>query len=111
VTPNEEVRKRSNNQCEAFVWVESVERWARCGGRPVEVHHMLTRARGGAVLDAIGETYHLAALCPRCHSASDGAAAYDGRLLIDGYVTSTPQGPVYTGSDEFLSHKYSGEPG
>lgn len=111
MTNIDDVRKRSGGNCEAMVWIESAEVWARCGRRPVEVHHMLTRARGGAVLDAIGETYHLAALCPRCHSASDGAAAYDGGLLIDGYVTSTPLGPVYTGTDTYLSHKYSGEPG
>jgi hypothetical protein len=72
---------------------------------------MLTRARGGAILDAIGETNHLIALCPRCHAKADGAEAYENGLLIDGYVNTGTFGPVYKGSDKFLSHKYSGEPG
>jgi hypothetical protein len=105
----EEARKRSGGRCEAFIQVGQT--WTRCWKGPVEIHHALTKARGGRVLDAIGETYHLIALCPRCHRASDGGDAYVRGLLIDGYVTTTPQGPVYQGSDAFLKHKYSGEPG
>lgn len=68
---------------------------------------MLTRGRGGAILDAAGEIYHLVALCPRCHAASDGGDAYIGSLLIDGYVTSDNEGkPVYHGSDKYLRRKY-----
>jgi hypothetical protein len=102
----EEVRKRSNNQCEAMVWVESAEVWSRCGMRGVEVHHALTRGRGGTILDSIGETYHLIALCNRCHEKADGGAAYEGGVLIDGYVSRDGDWIVYDGSDTYLSEKY-----
>jgi hypothetical protein len=74
---------------------------------PIEVHHMLTRGRGGGVLDSFNETYHLIALCPDCHRRSDGGEAYAGGLLIDGYVTTGSNGkPVYKGTDPYLSEKY-----
>lgn len=67
---------------------------------------MLTRARGGKLLDREGETYHHIALCRRHHSAADGRAAYEGGLLIDGYATTENGRVVYYGSDEYLREKY-----
>lgn len=95
--------------CEAMVAVAFT--WTRCGKTPVERHHRLTRARGGAILDAAGETYHLIDLCPAHHRWSDGARAYETGLLIDGYVTSSPDGePIYDGSDPYLLAKYGRGP-
>lgn len=95
-----------NEGCEAMVEVNGV--WTRCGRRPTESHHLLTRARGGRILDAVGETYHLINLCPRCHRAADGAEAYERGLLINGYVTWSPDKthPIYVGTNEYLSAKY-----
>lgn len=98
---------RSDGQCESMVMVNGV--WTRCWRRPVEIHHLITRARGGQILDEANETYHLIALCPDCHRSSDGGLAYAGNLLIDGYVTTGPDGkPRYHGSDPYLSKKYGG---
>ncbi len=81
--------------------------WTRCGKRGVESHHRLTRARGGTILDKAGETYHLIDLCPKHHRMADGEMAYRNGLLIDGYVTTGPDGtPVYSGSDPYLKAKY-----
>lgn len=80
--------------------------WTRCGKRDVEVHHALTRARGGAILDSIGESYHLMVLCQEHHRGADGGEAYDGALLIDGYVVTEDGVPVYYGSDTYLKEKY-----
>lgn len=109
--PADIVRQRSGGRCEAYVQVHNIfqETWARCWKGPVEVHHLLTRARGGAILDEAGETLHLIALCPRCHRAADGKEAYERGLLIDGYVTTENGRIVYQGSDKFLSHKYPKE--
>jgi hypothetical protein len=91
--------------CEAMIPVRPGI-YGRCWGRPVETHHMLTRARGGAILDRIKETYHLIDLCPKCHRNADGADAYGGGLLIDGYVTMKEGKPYYQGSDPYLRQKY-----
>ena len=103
----DEVAFRAGNCCEAFVqnYVGVIH---RCWRYPIEVHHMLTRARGGGILDAVGETYHLIALCNECHSASDGSAAYEEGVLIEGYVTwnADKTWPSYDGPDEYLSNKY-----
>lgn len=105
--PFDKVKIRSQGKCEAMVFIEKTGAWTRCWRQPVEVHHMLTRGRGGAVLDKAGEVYHLIALCPRCHAASDGGEAYDGELLIDGYVITDEFGqPKYSGSDKYLRRKY-----
>lgn len=72
----------------------------------MERHHRLTRARGGTILDEVGESYHLIDLCPQHHRMADGADAYESGLLIDGYVTSGLYGPVYTGSDPYLLERY-----
>lgn len=92
--------------CEAMLEVAGV--WTRCWRTPVEIHHMLTKARGGEALDRAEETYHLIALCPTCHRASDGGSAYEGGLLIEGSAIwdRTNNRPVYTGPDEYLTRKY-----
>lgn len=103
--------KRSGRRCEADVLIEIAENefvWTRCGRTPVEVHHALTRARGGALLDKVGEIYHLIALCHDCHRLADGGEAYEGGVLLDGYVSWDQQQdrPVYTGSDDYLTRTY-----
>lgn len=105
MSPRDVVLDRSGAQCEAMVEID-FQKWTRCGTRPVEVHHVLTRARGGAILDSVGETYHLMALCKYHHTLADGEHAYAGDLLIDGYVTTEGDQVVYTGTDEYLSKKY-----
>jgi hypothetical protein len=88
--------------CEAMVELYNHE-WARCWRQPTESHHMLTRARGGRILDEVGETYHKIACCRVCHDGTHGG----GGLEIDGYVTTDNQGrPVYHGTDEYLTNKY-----
>lgn len=105
MTPNERVRERSGGRCEGMITTKGAQ--TRCWKGPVEIHHMLTRARGGAILDSVNEIYHLIALCPRCHRAADGQEAYEGGILIDGYITRDEHDwPVYNGSDEYLSEKY-----
>jgi hypothetical protein len=80
--------------------------YSRCWTQPVEAHHLLTRARGGAILDSVGEIYHLIHLCRYHHNMSDGSDAYAGGLLIDGYMTTVKGKPVYNGSDRYLKEKY-----
>jgi hypothetical protein len=98
--------------CEAMVLIDYVSLGikrataTRCGRRPVEVHHRLTRARGGAVLDEMGETYHLIALCPRHHAMSDGAEAYLRGLLLDGMMVRDGADHYYLGTDEYLLARY-----
>jgi hypothetical protein len=111
------VLDRSGGMCEAEVQVPMGSAsqyetnkvlWTRCGKSPVEVHHALTRGRGGGSLDLVEETYHLIALCPACHRSADGMDAYLGDLLIEGSVTWDParRMPVYYGPDQFLTEKY-----
>ena len=98
--------ERSEGKCEAMVRIER-GMFSRCWATPIEIHHLLTRSRGGHILDQAEETYHLICLCPEHHHMSDGADAYEGSLLIDGYVTVGPNGrPVYQGSDIELKQKY-----
>lgn len=93
------------NHCEAMVRIRQV--WTRCGRNPTELHHRLTRARGGLILDDVGETYHLMHLCRQHHNvAHDQGSAFENGLLLDGYVISGPEGPIYSGSDEYLSERY-----
>lgn len=101
-----ELYVRSDYSCEAMVQVKPGI-WARCWQKPVEIHHLLTRARGGHILDRVGEIHHLICLCYQHHSMSDGQEAYDGDLLIDGYVKTGKNGrPVYQGTDIELTRKY-----
>jgi hypothetical protein len=82
-------------------------KWTRCGVRNgVEVHHALTRGRGGRILDEEGECYHLIVLCQAHHRGADGEDAYEGDLLIDGYMTRERGRAVYHGTDPYLSEKY-----
>lgn len=104
-TAREQVLARAERACEAFVEI-NFQVWTRCGKGPVEVHHALTRSRGGKILDEEGEIYHLIALCPEHHRMADGEAAYEGDLLIDGYMTREQGRAVYHGTDEYLSKAY-----
>jgi hypothetical protein len=80
--------------------------WTRCFKNPIEVHHRLTRARGGAVLDEYGETHHLIALCPDHHRMADGADAYLSGLLLDGQMIRDGGTHFYTGTDTYLRARY-----
>jgi len=91
--------------CEAMIQVYTGA-WTRCWRQPTEKHHALTRARGGRILDQIGETYHHIHLCNKHHAWSDGADAYEAGLLIDGYVMRDGDWVTYYGTDEYLSEKY-----
>ena len=96
------------NGCEAMVQVYTGA-WTRCWRQPTEKHHALTRARGGRVLDDIGETYHHIHLCHYHHRMADGGDAYSAALLIDGYAITEGDRVVYYGTDEYLSNKYPKE--
>jgi hypothetical protein len=79
--------------------------YTRCFRSPVEVHHMLTRARGGLILDAMGEIAHLIALCPQHHKVAHSAGGHEAGLMMNGYVTTAADGSVvYDGSDPRLGH-------
>lgn len=80
--------------------------WTRCGVNVYEVHHALTRARGGAVLDQAGEYYHLIVLCHKHHRMADGDPDKLAGLLIDGYAITENGKPVYYGTDPYLRSKY-----
>lgn len=95
------VYRRSGGRCEAVVVNSDYE--SRCFNQATEVHHLLTRSRGGKLLDDVYETYHLLHLCLWCHEKCDGKEAYEGGMLIGGYVTT---GPYYQGDDEYLRGKY-----
>lgn len=111
---NTELRRRvmawrAGGRCEAEIdhgWQKSL--WSRCTNQASDVHHMLTKARGGENLDKVWETYHLIALCRNCHDRCMGSEAYEGEMLIKGYVTwdRLARRPVYNGPDEYLSKKY-----
>ena len=79
--------------------------WTRCGRSPVEDHHLLTRARGGTVLDALGETYHHLACCPYHHRMVDDLG-FDSGLLIQGSAYRNGNVVSYVGPDRYLSQKY-----
>jgi hypothetical protein len=93
-------------QCEALVLVNG--KYYPCGLAPAELHHKLTRARGGLILDQHGETYHQMHLCREHHGyAHDHPDAIKGGLLIEGYVTTESDGtPQYVGPDKYLSERY-----
>ncbi len=91
-------------RCEAEI-VLGDDHVVTCGQIPAHIHHMLTRARGGLLLDKVGETYHHIRLCARCHTLAHDDPTTG--LLIDGYVSSGLEGqPEYIGSDEYLTEKY-----
>ena len=101
------------HRCEALVSTQTKgKRYYRvmfvpCGRENAELHHKLTRARGGLILDAVGESYHHIWLCREHHGvAHDQGGAFARGLLIDGYVTTEHGRPHYVGSDEYLSSTY-----
>jgi hypothetical protein len=100
--------KRSGNRCEAMVRMPLNQQrvvWARCYRSPVEVHHMLTRARGGRILDAKGETAHLLALCAKHHREAHSDGGDIVGLMMNGYITTAQDGSiVYEGTDPRLRH-------
>lgn len=100
--------KRSRGMCEMMIDYGTGLGAHRCANMASDIHHMLTKARGGAALDRVLETYHLLHLCRACHQASDGAEAYEGGFLIEGSAIwdSIFQRPVYTGSDPYLRRTY-----
>jgi hypothetical protein len=86
-------------------------RYQMCGQEPVEKHHMVTSSRGGLILDAAGETAHLAKLCATSPPHARALQVVTGytQWLPDATasVTSGEHGkPVYVGPDEYLSNKY-----
>jgi len=99
-------------RCEAMVMVASESRpsgmFVPCGLEDADLHHKITRARGGLLLDAVGETYHHLYLCrPHHNVAHDEGQAFERGLLIKGSVTTWVDGkPLYTGPDEYLTEKY-----
>ena len=97
----DKIKKRSGGWCE---WCN--ERGMRCNRRASDIHHMLTKARGGANLDDLGETYHLLHMCREHHMQSDGQEAYDRGLLIDGHVISKNDKTIYVGTDAYLTERY-----
>ncbi len=102
------------HRCEALVSQQSGGHpyykvvFVPCGAENAELHHKLTRARGGVLLDVAGETYHQIYLCREHHNmAHDEGNAFGRGLLIAGSVITHPDGrPVYTGPDEYLTEKY-----
>lgn len=111
---NESLRRsigtRSRGRCEAFIQLQTGYP-ARCSQPATDIHHLLTKARGGRALDRAGEIYHLIHLCRECHQAADGAEAYKYGLLIEGSaIWSNILGrPIYTGPDSYLSNTYKDE--
>lgn len=101
-----EVIRRSYGMCEAMVRLPRA--YARCGRSPVDVHHALKRSRGGHLLDVVGETYHLIALCRSCHMAAEAENDWEAGLILHGYVStdSTTGWPIYTGPDPYLTATY-----
>jgi hypothetical protein len=108
-TPRDLVIQRSGGRCEAMVrvWTGTKYLWTRCFREPVDVHHRLTRARGGHLLDELGEIYHLMALCRQHHSHdADGRYAHESGLLIDGQMFYAGGTYWYEGSDTYLKDNY-----
>jgi hypothetical protein len=108
-TPRQLVVNRSGSRCEAMVkvWTGTVYLWTRCYRNPIEVHHRLTRARGGGLLDDLGEIYHLMALCHRHHRVdADGRYAFESGLLLDGRMYYAGGVYWYEGSDPYLKDNY-----
>src|SRR5262245_20145173 len=93
------------HRCEALVMIH--DRYWPCGKEDAQLHHKLTRARGGLILDRAGETYHQMWLCVEHHAVAHDAPAFDNGLLLRGFVKTGPRGePIYSGPDEYLSEKY-----
>lgn len=96
---------RSHGLCEALVNIKH-QVWTRCFKNPVEVHHMLTRSRGGLILDELNETHHLIALCPDHHRVAHAPGGHAAGLMIDGYMVRDGAHHYYEGSDSYLRARY-----
>lgn len=102
------------SRCEAMVAQQKKGRkyyevmFVACGKDGADLHHKVTRARGGLILDKAGETYHQMYLCREHHDlAHDTDTAFHNGLLIHGYVITGVDGrPMYTGPDEYLTERY-----
>lgn len=102
------------HRCEAMVSQQQrVGRYYKvmfvpCGAEDADLHHKVTRARGGLILDSAKETYHHLYLCREHHDmAHDAGTAFENGLLIHGYVITGVDGrPMYTGPDEYLTKHY-----
>lgn len=101
------VHKRSGGRCEAEY--EMGGRWRRCRKRAGEVHHLLTKARGGRHLDRMGETAHLLHLCHEHHRQAHEETGHD--LIISGEVEwdRLTKRPVYRGDDHELRQRWGAE--
>lgn len=98
-------------RCEALVLMHSVTSsramYVPCGRVDADLHHKVTRARGGLILDQAGETYHHMYLCRHHHDIAHDQPAFENGLLIEGSVITGGDGrPLYTGPDEYLNEKY-----
>lgn len=102
----DEVLIRSGGRCEAMIRLPRA--WTRCGKQGVDVHHALKRSRGGHLLDVVGETYHLVALCRAHHRQAERENDWEAGLIISGYVSidMITGRPVYTGPDTYLTERY-----
>lgn len=98
------VRSRSLGMCEAMIKLPRA--WARCGRTDIQIHHRLTRARGGLLLDEVGEMYHLMALCWRHHNLAHDNEAFKNGLLLPGYALRFDTKVLYQGEDPYLSEVY-----
>lgn len=101
------------HRCEALVLTLRTEKrkpmYVPCGREDAQLHHKLTRARGGLILDRAGETYHQMWLCSEHHAVAHDAPAFENGLLLQGYVITGPDGrPHYHGPDEYLAEHYPG---
>jgi hypothetical protein len=96
-----------SSRCEAMVWTK-IGRYVCCGRENADLHHKITRARGGILLDIVHETYHQMYLCREHHNvAHDEGQAFENGLLIRGSVTTHLDGkPLYCGPDEYLTEHY-----
>jgi hypothetical protein len=107
------VTRAGGEHCEAVIGIKRNEpdkegiTWMRCGKNPVELHHRITRARGGLILDRAGEIDHLMLLCRKHHAvAHDHARAFLNGLLMEGSVIEVDGKPQYRGPDIKLSRRY-----
>ena len=66
---------------------------------------MLTRSRGGSLLDQVGETAHHLALCSGHHRLVDDYGPESG-MMIDGSAYRDGTYLVYVGPDAFLTQRY-----
>lgn len=98
------VMKRSLSRCEAMVDLPRAR--TRCGKWPVEDHHMLTRSRGGLILDAVGEIYHHLALCSWHHREAHSPGGYEKGLMMEGAVVTSAGRVYYKGNDDYLKERY-----